>query len=144
MKIKLEHFIKTFEAKNRRWKAYIISDINTETMQTKTLYLKINKETDIKKEKTINISFFYVTQNSRKDQLEFRESILEFIAYLKANFEERNCFLIDGYVTNYFPFEIDNQSFNIAEITATYNFTTLIRDESYENMMKLKNKIFIK
>ncbi|MGL6114408.1 MAG: hypothetical protein ACRC1R_05155 [Cetobacterium sp.] len=141
MKLKLEQFIEKFEENNSRWKVYVVSNLENEDIQAKTLYIKINKETNIKKEKTINISFFYVVQSSRKDQLEFREKVLEFIEYLKNNFEERDCFLIEGYTIDYFPFELESQSVNIAEITGTYNFTTLIRKEKSMKMIKLKNNI---
>lgn len=144
MRIKLEQFIKKFEENNTRWKAYVVSNLETDDIQAKTLYIEINKETNVKKEKTINLSFFYVVQSSRNDQLDFRDKILEFIEYLKKNFEERDCFLIEGYTTDYCPIEIENQNFNIAEITGTYNFTTLIRRKQMPKMEILENNIKLK
>lgn len=132
MKTKLDQFVNSINAETTKtkWMAYVVSNFPVLEAQAKTLYIKINKDNIKNKQKKIELTFFYVDTDIKDNQLTFREDVFKFIDKLKKVFEERDCRAVDNsYSVNYETFNNDKYNLSVAEITVTYDYTTLRKKE---------------
>lgn len=140
MKLKLEELMSFINNGESRWRAFIVSDFPVLEAQAKTIYIKINKDTIKNKQKKAEVIFFYVDTDIKDGQLNFREAVFKFINSLKDNFEERDCRAIENaYSIKYETFNNDKYNLSVAEIVATYDYTTLKKDRDSQENSKLMN-----
>lgn len=127
---RLEKFKIKYEEEHKRWKVFFINNFSEEEIQNNTIYFVINGEKEENKEKTIDISLYYIGTLGRLGLLEFRKEVKEFLKYIKKNLEDYNFFSVNS------EYNIEYSTFNnlgIGEIQVTYNFTRDVEVEEYEN-----------
>lgn len=132
MKTKLDQFVNSINAETTKtkWRASVVSNFPILEAQAKTLYIKVNKDIIKNKQKKIELIFFYVDTDVKDNQLTFREAVFKFIDKLKNSFEERECRAVDNsYSVNYEAFNNDKYNLSVAEVTVTYDYTTLRKKE---------------
>lgn len=131
------------EKGRERWKVFYQDDFIEEKVEGNTVYFVITGEEEIKKQKTINFSIFYVKSSSRYALLDFREEVKDFIKYLKKNFETSNFYNVENSYKIEYSTITERGGIRVAEIQCSYDCTRDILDTEKFTDMKNLNDSYI-
>lgn len=131
------------EKGRERWKVFYQDDFIEEKVEGNTVYFVITGEEEIKKQKTINFSIFYVKSSSRYALLDFREEVKDFIEYLKKNFETSNFYNVENSYKIEYSTITERGGIRVAEIQCSYDCTRDILDTEKFTDMKNLNDSYI-
>jgi hypothetical protein len=127
-----------FEKKYPRWIFKLEECTEDIKLQDKAVYLIVTGETEKEKQKTLEVSFFFLRTKVKDGFLNFRKEVKEFIKFVRE--------VIDDFSFNSLSWNIDygvetkEGSLRVAEIKATFDITgtATIEDGMMMNVLNLK------
>ena len=145
MENRFEHFKKYFENKRQKWKVFYKEELPDKVTEPKTVYFVITGDSIINKQKTIDLSIYYVISRKKDGLLDFRKEINDFIyKELETEFATPYFYQTSGYEIEY-SISDDRKTLRIAEIKCTFDYTLLDKEKDKHVLMNiLEDKIIVK